>query len=188
MPSRSQRQLKTQQKGPSPQGGGPSFLAVARIRRPHGVKGELLIDLLTKFPRQLMDAGDLYLDGLTPPLRVVSLRRHGRDMLLQLEDIVDRDRAETLGGQLLYVRTDNLPPLPPGVYYLYQIEGLEVWTDQGDILGRIKEVLKTGANDVYVVSGPKGEVLLPAIPDVIRDVNLNEKKMTVHLLDGLAAE
>ncbi|MGD0781157.1 MAG: ribosome maturation factor RimM [Dehalococcoidales bacterium] len=75
---------------------------------------------------------------------------------------------------------------PPGVFYLHQIEGLEVFTEQGENLGRVKEILKTGANDVYVVQGSKGEILLPAIPQVIREVRLEEGRMVVRLMEGLA--
>ncbi len=100
----------------------------------------------------------------------------GEDMLLQLEDIHDRDAAELMRGEVLFTRTDDLPPLPPGVYYFHQIEGLEVVTETGEILGRVKEILKTGANDVYVVQGPKGEVLLPAIPQVILEVRLGGRE------------
>jgi 16S rRNA processing protein RimM len=170
---------------PSPQGNGLSFLAVARIRRPFGVRGEVLLELLTDLPRQLLQAKTLFLGGDHLPKRVASIRRHGRDFLLRMEGMADRDAVEPLRGILLYLRTDEQQPLPPGVYYLHQIEGLEVITDAGDILGRVKEIIKTGANDVYVVQGDGGEVLLPAIPQVILEVRLNERRMVVHLLEGL---
>jgi 16S rRNA processing protein RimM len=171
--------------GPSPQGGGPAFLAVARVRRPFGVKGELLLAVLTDFPRQLFQAERLYLGEEHRPYTVISLRRHGEDMLLQLEGVTDRDLAETVRGEALFIRTDDLPPLPPGIYYLHQIEGLEVFTEQGESLGRVKEILKTGANDVYVVQGAKGEILLPAIPQVIREVRLEDGRIVVRLMEGL---
>ena len=171
--------------GPSPEGSGPAFLAVARVRRPFGVKGELLLQVLTDFPRQLFQAERLYLGEAHRLHTVASLRRHGQDMLLQLEEVTDRDQAEALRGEVLFTRTDDLPPLPPGVYYLHQIEGLEVLTEQGENLGRVKEILKTGANDVYVVQGEKGEILLPAIPQVIREVRLEEGRIVVRLLEGL---
>jgi 16S rRNA processing protein RimM len=185
MPISRNRPLKKEKAGPSPQGSGPAFLAVARVRRPFGVKGELLLEILTDFPRRLFQAEKLFVGEEHRPHAVASLRRHGEDMLLQLEEILDRDSAELLRGQILYTRTDDLPPLPAGVYYFHQIEGLEAVTETGEILGRVKEILKTGANDVYVVQGSKGEILLPAIPQVIREVRLEEGRIIVHLLEGL---
>jgi 16S rRNA processing protein RimM len=184
MPQKTARRKKTQN-GPSPQGNGPSFLAVARIRRPFGVKGELLLELLTGNPRHLNQSAKLYFGADHRECAIVSLRRHGQDYLLRLEGVDDREAAETMRAETIFLRTDEQPPLPEGVYYHYQIEGLQVVTEAGEELGRIKEIIKTGANDVYVVEGPRGEVLLPAIPDVIREVRLPEGKMVVRLLDGL---
>jgi len=171
--------------GPPPQGSGPAFLAVARVRRPFGVKGETLLEVLTDFPRRLFQAERLYVGEEHRAHTVASLRRHGEDMLLQFKEISDREGAELLRGKILFIRTDDLPPLPPGVFYLHQIEGLEVFTEQGENLGRVKEILKTGANDVYVVQGDKGEILLPAIPQVIREVRLEQGRMVVRLMEGL---
>ncbi len=160
-------------------------MAVARVRRPFGVKGELLLAVLTDFPRQLFQAERLYIGEEHRPYTVESLRRHGEDMLLQLEGVSDRDQAETMRGEALFTRTDDLPPLPPGVFYLHQIEGLEAVTEEGESLGRVTEILKTGANDVYVVQGVKGEILLPAIPQVIREVRLEDGRIVVRLMEGL---
>jgi 16S rRNA processing protein RimM len=116
---------------------------------------------------------------------VESIRRHGEDFVLALEGINDRDSAEQLRGQRLYMRLDDLPPLPAGTYYLHQVEGLTVVTESAERLGTVREILKTGANDVYVVRGEKGEILLPAIQSVIREVHLDAGTMVVRLLEGL---
>jgi 16S rRNA processing protein RimM len=184
MPQKSARRKKAQP-GPSPQGNGPSFLAVARVRRPFGVKGELLLELLTGNPRHLMQSANLYFGAAHRACAVASMRRHGKDYLLRLEGVEGRDAAERLRAETIFLRTDEQPPLPEGVYYTYQIEGLQVVTDDGAELGSITEIIKTGANDVYVVRSPRGEILLPAIPEVIRDVRLEDHTMIVHLLDGL---
>jgi 16S rRNA processing protein RimM len=180
---KSRSKAKTQ--GSFPERGGPSFLAVARVRRPFGVKGELLLDVLTDFPNRLTQHEFFYAGRDRQPYEVETLRRHGTDFLLRLKEVRDRDGAERLRGEDLFVRVDDLPPLPQGVYYLHQIEGLEAITEQGESLGRVKEILKTGANDVYVVQGGKGEILLPAIPQVIREVRLEEGRMVVRLMEGL---
>jgi 16S rRNA processing protein RimM len=183
-PKQRTRSKKTKQDC-STQGSEPSFLAVARVRRPFGVKGELLLEILTDFPDRLATHECLYAGEERRRYGIESLRRHGEDMLLRLEGIRDRAMAEGLRRQALYLRIGDLPPLPAGKYYLHQIEGLEVFTEAGERLGRVKEILKTGANDVYVVQGEKGEILLPAIAQVIREVNLEEGRMVVRLMEGL---
>jgi 16S rRNA processing protein RimM len=170
---------------PSEARNSPAYLAVARVRRPFGVRGELLLEILTDFPARLTQNEILYAGNERAPCEVETIRRHGTDMLLQLKAVRDRDAAEKMRGTVFAIRVDDLPPLPAGVYYLHQIEGLEVFTEQGERLGRVKEILKTGANDVYVVQGDKGEILLPAIPQVIRAVRLEEKRIVVRLMEGL---
>jgi 16S rRNA processing protein RimM len=179
------RQRKPKLLPASNAGKNPTFLVVARIRRPFGVKGELLLEVSPDLPNRLMQDERLYVGADRRPYDVDTVRRHGQDMLLLLKEIRDRDAAEGLRGEALYTRVDDLPPLPKGVYYLHQIEGLEVFTEQGERLGKVKEILKTGANDVYVVQGDKAEILLPAIPQVIREVQLEEGKIIVRLMEGL---
>ena len=76
-------------------------------------------------------------------------------------------------------------PLGEDEYYVYQIVGLDVWTGEGEHLGRVSEVLFTGANDVYVVQGEKGEILIPAVEDVVLEVDLASGRLTVELMEGL---
>jgi 16S rRNA processing protein RimM len=185
MASRQKPRSKRQTKGPPDSGAGPSFFPVARVRRPFGVRGEVLLEALTDFPGRLAQSVRLYLGEKRRPMDVESLRRHGRDLVLRLREIRSRDAAEGLRSELICIRVDDLPPLPEGEYYPHQIEGLQVFTEQGGALGRVKEILKTGANDVYVVQGEKGEILLPAIPQVIREVRPEEGRMIVRLMEGL---
>lgn len=165
------------------------FLAIGNVIRPHGVRGELLLETLTDFPEHLAEVETVYLgqaDADTPqphPLR--RARLHQRDLLIQLADCLDRDAADAYRGQTVFIRTEQAAPLPSGRYYHHQIIGLTVVTDEGERLGDIAEILETGANDVYVVAGPAGEILLPALQSVIQHIDLDAKKMTVHLLEGL---
>jgi 16S rRNA processing protein RimM len=189
MPPRKSRPHRTKQEGAHPGGdarsAGPDFLAAARVRRPFGIKGEMLLELLTDFPNRLARHEHLYAGEERRPLEIGAVRRHGEEWLLSLAEVRDRDAAEALRGEILYLRYGDLPPLPPGVYYLHQIEGLSVFTEAGEALGRVKEILKTGANDVYVVRGEQGEILLPAIPQVIREIRVAEGRMIVRLMEGL---
>jgi 16S rRNA processing protein RimM len=175
---------KNPKDSPYPEGES-SFLAVARVRRPFGVRGELLLEMLTESPQRLLQAKTLFVGEEHRPETVTSVRRHGKDMLLFLESVIGRDAAEPMRNQVLYDRIGDLPSLPAGVFYHHQIEGLRVLSEAGEALGVIREILKTGANDVYVVRGERGEILLPAIPQVILLVDLAAGSITVRLLEGL---
>jgi 16S rRNA processing protein RimM len=88
---------------------------------------------------------------------------------------------------LVQVPLEDAVPLEEGEYYHFQLEGMDVVTETGEWLGRVGEVLRGGAHDVYLVRGPRGEILLPAVEDVILELDLEARKMTVHLLPGLVA-
>ena len=161
------------------------FLAIGRVLRPHGVRGELLLETLTDFPQPLDDVETVYLGEAAEPHPLDSVRLHRGQRLIRLKDCSDRDAAEVFRGQLVQIRIEASGPPPPGSYYHHQIIGLAVVTDAGEALGEVTEILETGANDVYVVAGPSGELLLPALQSVILHVDLDAKRMTVHLLEGL---
>jgi 16S rRNA processing protein RimM len=165
----------------------PEFLAIGHVLRPHGVRGELLLETLADFPEPLDDVDTVYLGGAdaAEPHPLAGARRHRGNLLIRLEDCHDRGAAEALRGQLVQIRTGDAAPPPPGSYYHHQIIGLSVVTEEGEALGEVTDILETGSNDVYVVNGPTGEILLPALQSVIVQVDLEARRMTVHLLEGL---
>ena len=161
------------------------FLAIGRVLRPHGVRGELLLETLTDFPEQLEEVETVYLGEAAEPHPLRGVRRHRDQFLIHLADCPDRDAAEAFRGQLVQIRAEPVAPPPPGRYYQYQLIGLSVITDEGEPLGEIVDVLETGSNDVYVVQGPSGELLLPALRSVIQRIDLESRRMIVHLIPGL---
>lgn len=164
----------------------PEYLLVGEVLRPHGVRGALLLRVQTDFPERLNDLEFLYLGPRRRRFRVAQTRQHGRELLLTLGGITDRDAAEGLRGLGAYIRVGDAGPLPPGRFYHHQVEGLEVVTDDGERLGTVARIMETGANDVYVVRDEAGrEILLPAIPAVIRQYDLESGRLLVHLLEGL---
>jgi 16S rRNA processing protein RimM len=168
--------------------GGPSRRPVARIRRPFGIHGAVLLDLLTDNMELLLSQGAITMGESHRPLVVERLARHGRDTIAQISGSHSREQAERLRGEVLWIRAELLPALPEGVFYHYQVLGLQVVADDGRLLGKVVEILQTGANDVYVVRGDAGEILLPAIESVVRHVAPDEGIMTVHLIEGLMPE
>jgi 16S rRNA processing protein RimM len=164
------------------------YLVVGEILRPHGVRGELRMRVLTDYPERLGTLETLYVGPDHNPHRVLGSRGHRETVLLRLEGVPDRETAERYRGLLVHVAIEDAVPLEDGEHYLFELVGLTVVTEEGRELGQLVDVLETGANDVYVVKGPSGEVLLPAIPDVVREVDVQGGQMTVHLLDGLLDE
>jgi 16S rRNA processing protein RimM len=164
----------------------PAFLLVGRVLRPHGVRGSLLIEPLSEILETIPGGSTVYLGPERRPARLLGLLRHGRVYRLQIAGCEDRDAAEAFRGMELQLEVGETPPLPPGRYYHWQIIGLRVATEAGEPLGEIRQILETGANDVYVVATPDGgEVLLPAITSVVRGVDLEAGVMTVRMLPGL---
>jgi 16S rRNA processing protein RimM len=171
----------------------PRYLAVGRILRPHGVRGELRVEILTDYPERLGQCADLYLACPDSPASVrrypiERLRRHKEVLLLKLGGCDDRNDADELRGMLVQIPLEKAVPLEEGEYYHFQLIGVRVETENGEWLGQVIEVLETGANDVFIVRGPWGEVLLPAVDDVVLELDLKSKRMVVHLLPGILAE
>lgn len=164
----------------------PQFLIVGRIVRPHGVRGEMAMLLMTDYPERLSRLKTLYIGEQHVGHTVKSIRPHRKGMLLAFDEVLDRDHAEQYRDEFVFVAIAQAVPLEEGEYYLYQIEGIRVIADTGEELGHITSLIETGANDVYVVKTGNGkEILLPVIPEVIRSVDVQNRVMIVHLLDGL---
>ncbi len=168
----------------------PRYLAVGRVSRPHGVRGELRVVLLTDYPGRLGQHAYFYLASPDSPeivrrYPVEKLRHHKEVLLLKLGGCDDRNGAEELRGQLVQIPTEEAVPLEEGEYYDFQLIGVKVEAESGESLGQVVEVLKTGANDVYVVRGSWGEVLLPAVKDVVLKLDIEARLMVVNLLPGL---
>jgi 16S rRNA processing protein RimM len=164
------------------------YLAIGQVIRAHGVRGEISVTILTDFPERFAAMEWVYLGNEleAEPFRLENYRWHKQNVLLTLAGVTSRTQAEKLRGQLVQIPIEEAMPLPEGSYYLYQLLGLQVMTGAGQILGVVKDILETGANDVYVVQGEdQAEILLPAIPDVVKAIDLENGQMVVELLDGL---
>ena len=163
----------------------PDWLVVGKIVAAFGTKGEIRVLPQTDFPERFAAGQELWIEGEDRPVGVEECRWQKGQPVLKLTSIHDRDRAEDLRGSYLRVPGSRLAELAEGEYYLFQLTGLTVVTDQGQELGPVKEVLQTGANDVYIVDTNRGELLLPATAEVIKQVDLEAGRLTVHLLPGL---
>ena len=162
------------------------YLAIGFLRRPHGVMGEVIMDLHTDFPERIKPGRKVYVGEKYEAFTIGAARPHANGLLVKLRGFDTPETAGRFRNQWVYVKSTEVPPLPEGKHYKHELIGLTVMTDAGEKLGLLNEVLETGANDVYVVIKEDGkEILLPAIPDVVVELNMEDKVMKVHIIEGL---
>lgn len=168
----------------------PKYLVVGEILRPHGVRGELRARVLSDYPDTLHDLKRVYIgkaaDDRQPRQHLLKNVRFNKSYaLLTLDGIRNRNDAEPLRNNVVMIDIADAAPLELGEYYLFQLIGLKVRSDEQDI-GVIRDVLQTGANDVYVVASESyGEVLLPAHQETIVNIDFDAELVTMNLPEGL---
>ncbi len=163
----------------------PRYLIVGRVLKPWGVRGEVKIEILTEFPERFASLRQVFIGDDAKRFPVDYARLHGKSALLKFKGIDSPEDAEVLRDQLVQVALEDAVKLPKGKMYLYQLIGLTVVTTEGDALGEIKDVLDTGANDVYVVHDGTREILIPAIEDVVKEIDLERREMKIKIMEGL---
>lgn len=163
-------------------------LRVGVIASTHGLQGEVKVypttDDVTRFKELktvILDLGDRSM-----PLTIQGVKFFKKMAILKFKEFNHIDEVEKYKGRDLLIDRDQAVDLAPNENFISDLIGLNVVTDEGVAFGTLKDVLQTGANDVYVIETSEGrEYLFPAIPQCILDVNLEEQMMTVHILDGL---
>lgn len=164
----------------SPQPGEPVFILIGKIRRPHGVDGKMMIDPYSESVDRFKPGNKVLIGEDHQPQVIQTRRAMDRAMLITFKDITDPDQAGLFRNKFIYILKDDLPALPDGEYYHFDLVGLNVFDIDDQMLGVLTEVLETGANDVFVVKSENGEeILLPAIESVIISVNLKAAMMVV---------
>ena len=166
--------------------GEPVYLTVGFIRRPHGLHGEMMMDLHTDFPERMKSGRKLLVGEGHRSLTLAGARPHQAGLLVKFKGIDTPEEAGQLRNQWVYIKSSEAPELPEGRIYQHELFGFQVVDDNDQPLGELVEILETGANDVYVVRKEAGgELLLPAIPSVILEVDRARRLLRVHLLEGL---
>ncbi len=170
---------------------GPEHVAVGFVLGAFGPAGLVRVRPLTDFPDRLLELDRVRVVQESPVVfrsewrAITSVRRHGGgDFVFELEGLTTRDQAIALGGARLEIPGTEVKSLPPGHYYRFQVVGLEVRDEESQVLGRVREILETGANDVFVVApdggGSKDEILIPALKDVVLKIDLGAGQMVVR--------
>ena len=176
---------KEHQSGP-PNAGGPDFIVVGKVRRPHGVHGEVVVEIITKFPERLCPLKSIYIGKNHLKMNITSQRSHHEGLLLGFDGITSPEEAGRFRNQILSVASSESPQLSHGEFFFHELLDSKVIDEKGNLLGRLTDILQTGANDVYVITDSAGaELLLPAISDVIRKVDVPNKIIEIRLIPGL---
>lgn len=165
------------------------LIPIGRITGPHGIKGELKLAPYGPLDDIQWETLHIARQGRPSDVRkVLSKRVHKGVYLVVLEGVPDRNTAETLSGCEASVPRSCVPEAGEGEFYYSDLIGMEVFTEEGVLAGRVDNVFPTGSNDVLEVSGPLGEILIPVIESVVLRVDRAEKKITVRLMEGLLPE
>jgi 16S rRNA processing protein RimM len=166
-----------------PEVGKGHYVAIGRILGPWGLKGEVKFELYSSQSEVLFETRQVYLQaGFSFQKRsLLSVRQHGKFLRVHLEGVNSPEEAKVYQGQEVFISESELPPTQGAEYYAFELVDLEVLTTEGESLGKVKGVVHYGASDLLVVKGPEGrEIQIPMIPDFLREISLDEKKIVVE--------
>jgi len=161
----------------------PEFVTIGEVLGAWGTSGKVKVEVATDFPQRFAPSSVVYINR--QPMTVESTDWQKGKAIIKLDAIDSIEGAQQLRGQLLEIHHSQVYPLPEGQYYHFQLIGLEVWTTEGELVGSITEILPGESNDNYIVRGAKGEVLIPAIDDVVKSVDLDRGRVTIEAIKGL---
>ena len=167
------------------------YLQVGSINKPHGIKGEMKVFPTTDDLNRFDELASVYIekrDGFEER-KIEGVKYFKNMVILKLEGIDRIEEAELLRNRALFVPRNDAADLDEDTFYIGDLIGMDVYLEDGSRFGVLTEVLETGANDVYEIKREKGDtVLIPAIKDCVRDVDVSAGRMTIHLLPGLIEE
>ena len=163
-------------------------LEIGQIVNTFGIKGMAKVKPFTDDIRRFDELKAVYVEknGNQTEYEIEEVKYHKDMVLIKFKGIDKVEQAEMLRNSYLTVSRDSVEKLEEGRYYIVDLLGLEVYTDEQILLGTLEDIFNTGSNDIYVVKDKKGkQILLPAIQDVIKQIDIENKKIIVHLLPGL---
>jgi 16S rRNA processing protein RimM len=163
------------------------YLQVGKIVNTHGIKGEVKVIPLTDDPERFHKLKWVFLEKNSKHEKVdiESLKFIKSTVIVKLKGIDDMTAAEGLKETYMLIDREHAVKLPKDSFFIFDLIGCEVFNDQGEKLGILSNILKTGSNDVYVVKGEDKELLVPALKSVVKDISIEDKKIVVTLPEGL---
>ena len=162
------------------------LVIIGRVQKPFGIRGEVTIQAFTETFHAFEKSE--WLEIKDTKMIIEQIRIHKGSVLVLFEGIRTPEQAAAYKGQLVRTLKDNLPPKEEDEYFYFELIGLDVYTMSGQYLGKVTDVMATGANDVLTVRGDYGEILLPFIDQVVIETDLVSKRMLVDPLEGLAPD
>ena len=165
------------------------FLETGKITGTHGLKGEVRVQSWADSPEFMTQFRELYLDRGAKKIEITAARVHKNMLIMKIRGIDSMDEADKLREKVLYISRDDVE-LDEGTYFIQDLIGLNVVDDDtGERIGRLDDVSETGANDVYHIRTDDGRVyLIPAVPDVVRDISVDDGVMCIFKMKGLFDE
>ncbi len=173
------------------EGGRIPFVVIGRLRKPHGLRGHMLLEVLTDYPQARFYPGAvIHVGPRRVPLTIREVQPHRDGLLLAFEGYPDRTSVEPLRNQWVTIQTEEvIPAQEEDAYYDFQVLGARVETEEGRLLGQLVEILETAGNDVFVIEPERGpEILLPVTQEVVLQVEPERRRVVVRLLPGLIPE
>jgi len=165
-----------------------NLFPIGRVVKPHGVKGKMKVEYFGDDLHRFFSYRKIFIEneknGLEP-YEILEVIPQSPRLILRLKGIEKIEEIEPLIGKKILIEREALPELEEGEYYWADLLGMKVETLEGKGIGKVKEIFSTGAHDVYVVEGKRGEIFLPAIAEVIQSINLKKKVMKVVRMEGL---
>jgi 16S rRNA processing protein RimM len=160
---------------------GSAFVCIGKIHRSHGIHGEVVFRPLTDFPERIQAGKTVFIGREYKESKIQQVRQKPPHLLIKFLQYHTETEVSALVNTFVYVRKESLPELPEGEYYFHQLIGLDVVNEQDDLIGKLKEILETGANDVYVIEKTDGsEELIAAIPQVVVKIDLTAQKIIIR--------
>ena len=164
------------------------FIIIGKVVSAQGNKGEVNVLPLTDSIDRFKNLSTVFLRNKNSQtvLSIEKIRIKKDMVILKLKDIENIEEAKTIVGSFLEVERKNAVKLPKGTYFIFEIIGLEVYTENNVFLGKVENVISTGSNDIYIVKDKnEKELFIPAIREVVKNINLEKKRITINIVDGL---
>ncbi len=165
-----------------------NLLPIGRVIKPHGIKGKMKVEYFGEDLHRFFFYREIFIEdekGRPESYEILEASPHPPRLILRLKGIEKIEDAMPLTGKMILVEKEALSELEEGEYYWVDLLGIEVETQEGRRIGKVRKIFSTGAHDVYVVEGKRGEILLPAIEEVVQSIDLRKRVMKVVRMKGL---